>query len=77
MLDVLDKHLNAGPETCSVADWIASLSIEEQDAFNKIKENNKEINIATLYKDLTESIDLPFKLTLFRSHLRGYCICQK
>jgi hypothetical protein len=77
MLEVLEQHLQKGPQRCIVARWIDSLTKEEQSAFSKIMENNKSIQIAILYKDLNEKDQLPFKLTIFRSHLRGYCTCQK
>lgn len=77
MLDVLEKHLNAGPTKCVVERWLDSLSAPEKTAFTKIKENSETIDLASLYKDLTSTVTLPFKLTAFRSHLRGYCTCQK
>lgn len=77
MLEVLNKHLDPRHFGCVVAQWIDGLAPEEQDAFAKLKENSKSINIADLYKDLALQAALPFKLTIFRSHLRGYCTCQK
>lgn len=77
MLEVLTKHLDAPKVGCSVAQWIKTLSKEEQAAFAKIRENSKSVNTTTLYQDLATQIELPFKLTAFRSHIRGYCTCQK
>jgi hypothetical protein len=77
MLEILEKHLNAEPAGCVVAKWINGLKPEEQQAFDNIKKNNQEIHIAALFKDLYSQSHLPFKLTAFRSHLRGYCTCQK
>ena len=76
MLDVLNKHLQANANKgCIVEDWIKQLDKKEQDAFVEIKNNSNQIKIAQLYKDLNYQIGLPFKLTAFRSHLRGYCTC--
>jgi hypothetical protein len=76
MLDVLNKHLHANENKgCVVEDWIKQLDSKEQDAFAEIKKNNHEVKIAQLYKDLSTQLELPFKLTAFRSHLRGYCTC--
>ena len=77
MLEVLNKHLNeASISGCVVAQWVAALDKEEQNLFKQIKENNVNVKIAQLFKDLSKESDLPYKLTAFRSHLRGYCTCQ-
>jgi hypothetical protein len=75
VLDVLNKHLTTIPVICVVGQWIGELSQEEQDAFIELGNNDKVI-VASLYKDLQKEIELPFKLTAFRSHLRGYCTCR-
>lgn len=76
MLDILTKHLNNETQGCSVNQWINALPQEEKEAFVLIKENNANIKLATLFTDLNKEDVLPFKLTAFRSHLRGYCTCQ-
>jgi hypothetical protein len=76
MLEVLTKHLSDKVSVCVVAKWITELSIEEQAAFASVKEKNANIKIALLYSDLNAETELPFKLTAFRSHMRGYCTCQ-
>lgn len=76
MLEVLTKHLEKDHTFCVVSQWLITLSIEEQNAFTKIMENSKKIIIADLYKDLHTETELPFKLTAFRSHMRGYCSCR-
>jgi hypothetical protein len=77
MLDVLQRHIEAKPLGCVVSQWVSTLSEEEQKAFDKIKENNKNIHLAILHSDLNQQTELPFKLTAFRSHFRGYCTCKK
>lgn len=78
MLDILTKHLEEkAAASCVVSVWIALLDPKEQDAFAKLKENNKNIICASLYKELHADDPLPFGLTAFRSHLRGYCTCPK
>ena len=76
MLEVLAKHLTATETGCVTAQWIATLADEEQKAFALTKENSDKIKIASLYLDLNKELSLPFKLTAFRSHLRGYCTCR-
>jgi hypothetical protein len=76
MLDILNKHLNTENKGCSVRQWLLSLPQEEQKAFAQVKENNAKISAAGLFADLNKEDELPFKLTAFRSHLRGYCTCQ-
>jgi hypothetical protein len=75
MLDVLNKHLVAAPALCVVGQWTNTLTQEEQEAFTALRNNSKVI-AASLYKDLNDETELPFKLTAFRSHMRGYCTCQ-
>ena len=77
MLDVLKKHIVTASDKCSVSDWILTLNTEEQSAFDDIQDNSENINVSGLYKDLNSTENLPFKLTAFRSHLRGYCTCPK
>ena len=77
MLDILNKHLEDKPSSCVVNTWIKSLKNDEQEAFNLLQKNKEKLQAAILYKDLSSEMDLPFKLTPFRSHMRGYCTCQK
>jgi hypothetical protein len=77
MLDILNKHLEDKPSSCVVDTWIKSLKEDEQEAFNLLKQNKEKIQAAILYKDLLSEMDLPFKLTAFRSHMRGYCTCRR
>ena len=77
MLNILNKHLEDKPSSCVVNTWIKSLKSEEQEAFTLLQKNKEKLQCAILYKDLSFEIDLPFKLTAFRSHMRGYCTCQK
>jgi hypothetical protein len=77
LVDVLTKHLSSARQGCVVNGWLSGLTKEEREAFEKIKEQSTSINVVILYKDLSENAELPFKLTAFRSHLRGYCTCPK
>jgi hypothetical protein len=58
-----------------VGKWINTLEPEEQDAFNGLI-NSDELNATSLFLALEKQIKLPFKITTFRSHMRGYCSCQ-
>ena len=77
MLNILNKHLEDKPSSCVVNTWIKSLKGDEQEAFSLLQKNKEKLQCAILYKDLSFEMDLPFKLTAFRSHMRGYCTCQK
>ena len=77
MLDILKKHLEETAFQCVVATWINELKEEEQQAFALLKQNQERIVVANLYSELSEQQDLPFKITAFRGHMRGYCSCQK
>jgi hypothetical protein len=77
MLEVLNKYLNSSSLTgCITAQWISTLSKDEQQLFKQIKENSTSVSVAHLFHDLNKDVELPFKLTAFRSHLRGYCTCR-
>ena len=77
MLDILKKHLEETAFQCVVATWINDLENEEQQAFALLKQNRERIVFADLYKELSNNQTLPFKITAFRSHMKGYCTCQK
>ncbi len=78
MLDILTKHLEEKASiNCVVSVWIESLEDAEKEAFAKLKENNKNVVLASLYKELHNAESMPFGLTAFRSHLSGYCTCLK
>jgi hypothetical protein len=77
MLDILKKHLEETAFQCVVATWINELENDEQQAFALLKENQDRVVFADLYKDLSAQQDLPFKITAFRGHMKGYCSCQK
>jgi len=76
MIEVLEQYLMQPKEGCIVSKWIDSLSDKEQEAIAKLKENNANINIGKLFKDLNTDTKLPFRPTAFRSHMRSYCTCQ-
>lgn len=76
MLETLQKHLTPSPKECVVGSWISGLDQEYERLFKDIIENSKAIKVASLYKDLQLETQLPFKITAFRAHLRGYCACQ-
>lgn len=79
MLNVLTKHLEGIDKDtkCVVQTWIESLSEEEQTVMQALKARTETVVLAQLYKDLENETKLPFKMTVFRGHMRGYCSCQK
>jgi hypothetical protein len=77
VLDILKKHINTATEGCSVSAWIDTLEDAEKKAFDDIREHSENINVSGLYKELSVTDTLPFRITAFRSHLRSYCTCPK
>jgi len=75
VLEILQKHLEGPRSGCVVSTWIEGLSKKEQDILEQIRTSNVTV-FADLYRDLSSSVELPFKLTAFRSHMKGYCTCQ-
>ena len=77
VLEILKKHIETASDGCSVQDWISTLDVAEQKAFDDICEHSENINVTSLYKEISATDPLPFKITAFRSHLRSYCTCPK
>lgn len=76
MLDVLEQYLNGPTEVkCAVGAWILKQGAEEQRLFEELKKRGN-VNMVNLYRDLSVESSLPFKITLFRMHMRGDCVCQ-
>lgn len=76
LLEIIESHANAVPSKCSVGKWIETLTSEEQTALNGLVKNDN-LNATSLFLALEEQVKLPFKITTFRSHMRGYCSCQQ
>ncbi|CAB4174696.1 hypothetical protein UFOVP965_69 [uncultured Caudovirales phage] len=77
MLDILQKHINQSVKVeCIVAKWVNVLPEEEQQALEKLRTSYSTV-YTDLYRDLSNSVVLPFRITAFRSHMKGYCACQK
>lgn len=79
--DIIAEHMDKKAQSrCSVSKWIDKLDEEDKDAFIQLRAiviaDSKQINTASLFDSLTNKTQLPFKLTAFRSHMRGYCTCQ-
>lgn len=77
MLDtVLEAYLTKPVEVkCLVGKWVAEKDEKFQELFRKI-ENHPKLNLTELFKDMSAEESLPFKITLFRSHMRGDCACK-
>lgn len=77
MIDILEEYL-AMPsgDGCAMNVWLTSQPKEVQEIFGKLGEN-KSLNLASLYNDLNARSPLPFRISLFRMHMRGTCSCKK
>jgi hypothetical protein len=79
LLEVLkeQKSIATSEPACMVADWLLTLNDEEAQEFIEcMKVPN--LSALGLYNALVkQGIDLPFRATTFRSHVKGYCICQR
>ena len=75
ILDILEEQLQEKTGVCSVGKWISKLEPEEQDALQKIQQI-QTYNLSELYRKLADRTELPYKLTSFKSHMRGVCTCQ-
>ena len=77
MLKALEKRLDyTGTERCTVGRWEDSQEPEDKTQLEVIKSIKQRVSLASLYKDLQDEVELPFKLTAFRAHMGGYCTCR-
>ena len=77
MLEVLNSHIQELTELkqCVVGKWIEELPEMEKSAFLLLVE--ARANAQKLYGNLLRSgVEMPFKMTAFRMHMKGYCTCQ-
>lgn len=72
---ILEEFINAPSEGCVVNRWIAQQPSHIQELLEQVK-NKKEINLQNLYKAMSKTTELPFKVTIFRMHIGGQCKCQ-
>lgn len=75
LLDIIESHAKTASSKCSVGKWVDTLEPEEQTAINNLV-NSDNLNATSLFLAIEKQIKLPFKITSFRSHMRGYCSCQ-
>jgi hypothetical protein len=75
LLDIIENHSKLLSSKCSVGKWTDTLEQKEQEALNTLI-NNSKLNASSLFAAIEQQVKLPFKLTTFRSHMRGYCSCQ-
>lgn len=76
---VLGEHLSKASKfnRCAFGTWLEKQDDDTRKGFETISQA-KNLSIERLYHDLTSAgIDMPCKLTTFRNHMRGFCICQK
>lgn len=77
MLEILNNHIQGleEPSKCVVGEWIETLNTDEQNAFALLID--AKANAQKLYGNLLKSgVEMPFKITVFRMHMKGYCACQ-
>lgn len=66
------------PKKCKTQKWVITLSKDDQEKFNSLKNENRSVDIKNLFEALQEAgVNLPMGLTAFRSHFKEYCTCQK
>ena len=83
---LVEEHLNKDSGGCVVNRWITDLTEQEdRDVFAKLldvtRADAKAVDLKAFYNGLltqaiNENIEIPFKMTAFRSHMRGYCTCR-
>jgi hypothetical protein len=76
LADILTEHLNGKVSKCLFGKWLKEQDEQVQDLFAQLVKKDK-LNIASLWRDLISTTELPFKSTTFKSHMRGECSCPK
>lgn len=76
LLEIIEDYAKTASSKCSVGKWVDTLEKEEQDALNSLI-NSESLNATSLFLAIEKQVKLPFKVTTFRSHMRGYCTCQQ
>lgn len=80
MGSILDSFIadSKQPKKCKAQRWLTTLPKDEQAKFESLKTENRRVDIKNLYEALTNAgINIPVKLTAFRSHFKEYCTCKK
>lgn len=72
--DILGQHLEK-TKLCVVGKWLESQDQEARDLFEKVLEN--KVPLEPLFYELAKNQLIPFKLTIFKYHLKGNCACQR
>jgi hypothetical protein len=76
LIDVLKQHLEGTKPKCSAGKWVTEQPEDFQNAFKLISQKS-DVNMSTLYRDLSTVDALPFGITTFKSHLKGTCSCPQ
>jgi hypothetical protein len=74
--DLLESQLEKPTSGCVVGNWTATLSDEEQTLLKKLAQKTG-LNLTQLFFALSKETEIPFKMTAFKSHMRGACTCPK
>jgi len=75
--DILKEHLNGlrAVSKCTTGKWLDTQEPEVIQMFDELAKR-PTTNIAALFRDI-EPLDLPFRLTTFKLHMKGNCQCPK
>jgi len=78
MIEILQEYLEQPNKAskCVVKSWLLEKPQEAQDLFEQLMQK-RGLNMSALYSSLEKTEELPFKITVFRMHMKGYCACPK
>ena len=72
--DILGQHLEK-TKLCVVGKWLETQDTETQELFLKVIDS--KVPLEPLFYELAKNQLIPFKLTIFKYHLKGSCACQR
>jgi hypothetical protein len=76
ILDLVASLTKDYENKCRVGRWFDTLDVEERTALESLLAKPRA-NRTEVYERLCDITTLPFKITLFKDHLKGSCSCPK
>jgi hypothetical protein len=80
-LPLFTEFLEEKKFECVVKKWLNELTSEDQSEYAVLESKYRagaKIDISKVYNKLLDGTAyLPFKLTSFRTHIKGVCTCQR
>lgn len=76
--DVIERHLSGQRKLkkCYMGKWLETQDSTIKELLDKVQDN-PNVSISGLYREMDAAEELPFKLSTFKLHMKGECPCRK